>query len=121
MILGIARVTQTCHTYTVICCSRVIDHGFSNRGHVSSSCYRLQLLPAGRDSFIRARFSRILANALFLARGRWAVEYEGKICLENMRISRTGRNITSGSITYSTTQQGHPPLVSHLGLQKRLK
>ena len=58
--------------------------------HVPSSCYTLLLPPSGTAiDFIRARFSHILASTLFLTRGRRAVEYEGKICLGNISISKT--------------------------------
>jgi hypothetical protein len=90
--------------------------------YVPTLCYALPLPPSGTEtnSFICARFSRILASALFLARGRWAVEYEGKTCLKILE--SVEQNVTSElSITCSTIRQGCPPLVSHLGLRKRPK
>jgi hypothetical protein len=123
--LGIISVTLTCHKlFTFICCGSSTEYELSTgvQSTTPSSCYTLllPLLGTKTDCFIRARFSRIIASALFLARGRWAVEYEGKICLENMSISRT-ENIMSESVTCSTKRQGRPPLVSHLGLRKCLK
>ena len=72
--LGIISVTLTCHKLFAFICGSSTEYELSTgvESTTPSLCYTLllPLLGTETDCFIRARFSRILASALFLARGR---------------------------------------------------